>query len=490
MTPTLTLLDQSKLTESILYRNFRRGERLTGSNFDNNPSIRRGATSSARQYQVHVEQVRSRIVEFLRYRNQVRCRSIENNLYRVSSTLLFVPPTRRRLANYEIDPIPIPYCCYKPESSQDTMNPRLKRIAHLPSVECGEDSSLHVSARFSPSREVSPTFPNTSTVQDEAALLLSIAGICDREVKNTGFAAIFDEFPRFPALSGPRSSPQELSALKPRSEPVFALQEEPLKPCFQTIRSRSVSIDYPGLEVMDIDRTTSPLSLPDAQMNSFLTAAVLVSPITPHATAGPLPLRKQSLRRAKQARREPEIEEHEEEHLAPAVSSKDKKGKTLQPSPPKGVPIKTIGRKKFSWKCYPEVCHTQLSLALVSISRIQRTTYLHTFSPRFDSWNNSWLRIAKSIYDTRLSIIQSSRSNTTTALRMICSIWPLNMDTFLIRKNSPSSLFAIEFVATTSPMFNPPRSVACSWVMLHARPVSLTKTTLSAARTLYKYAYQ
>mmetsp|Transcript_35473 Transcript_35473/g.73877 ORF Transcript_35473/g.73877 Transcript_35473/m.73877 type:complete len:337 (-) Transcript_35473:335-1345(-) len=233
------------------------------------------------------------------------------------------------------------------------MNPRLKLIAHLPSVERGEDSSFHVCDDLHPTREISPTFSQSSSVKDEAALLLSIASICDREVKSTGFTAIFDDdFPKFPALSGSRgNSPKELSALQPRSELLLSLndQVDPEKPCFQAIRARTVSIDSPRMTGMDSDedRTISPL--PALEGSPFSPA--LVSPVTPHSVRQ-MPQRKQSQRRAKQTQREAEINEPEP---APSASSRDKKGRTLQPNPPRGVSIKTIGRKKFSWKCYPEL---------------------------------------------------------------------------------------------------------------------------------------
>lgn len=239
------------------------------------------------------------------------------------------------------------------------MNPRLKTIARLPTVEYVDDSSAgHVSSSAQSSREGSPVYtPKTSSVQDEAALLLSIAGICDREVKTTGFAAIFDEdFPRFPFLAGVNSR-NPSAALKPRSEPLFSKTEN--RNSFRpqdSIRARAVSIDSPALAAMNssnsklMDRTSSPLAL------SATDAPALVSPIAPHPIIGSLPPRKQSLRRAKQNKSkiaEPLVAV-EKQH--PPVSSKDKKGRTLQASPPKGVSIKMIGRKKFSWKCYPEVC--------------------------------------------------------------------------------------------------------------------------------------
>ncbi|KAL7566246.1 hypothetical protein ACA910_011309 [Epithemia clementina (nom. ined.)] len=227
------------------------------------------------------------------------------------------------------------------------MNPRLKCIARFPSMEREANSSFHVCDRSLPSRNGSPTSSEASTIEDEAALLLSISSICDREVKDKGFDALFDEMPRFPSL-GVHTGPGDLSPLKPRPE------AQHQNSGFQALRARSVSIDSPSLASTWVDRITSPVSLPASEtMNP---GPVLVSPLTPHSTVRRLPARKQSLRLAKQTRREPVskvAEKHRES--SSVVSAKSSKGRTLQSSPPKGVPIKKIGRKKFSWKCYPEL---------------------------------------------------------------------------------------------------------------------------------------
>lgn len=228
------------------------------------------------------------------------------------------------------------------------MNPRLKGIAHLSSVDCEEDSSSHVCDPSPRSRNGSPTSSEVSKIEDEAALLLSISSICDREVKDRGFDAIFDEMPRFPSLEGYGTYQEDLSALKPRSE----LHEE--STTFHNLRARAVSIDSPKLAAMNVDRTTSPVSLPTSEIMS--SEAVLVSPGTPHAGVRRMPARKQSLRLAKHTRRDLLVEESVKNPESNAnVSGKCTKGRTLQSVPLKGTPIKKIGRKKFSWKCYPEL---------------------------------------------------------------------------------------------------------------------------------------
>lgn len=223
----------------------------------------------------------------------------------------------------------------------------LKTIANLPSVESDEDSSIwHVS------RQRSPIFSRTSSVRDEAALLLSISSICDREVKSNGFSAIFDdEFPKFPLLSEAVLEPAENSTVKQPEESLLRKRQEPQKPCFQAIRARSVSIDSPGLKPREADRTISPVMATDVE--SMDSSPALVSPVT-HQSVRPIPRqRKQSLRLSRIARRQPEVmADIADEPPAPTSS---KKGRTIQASPPEGIPIKLIGRKKFSWKCYPEL---------------------------------------------------------------------------------------------------------------------------------------
>ena len=229
------------------------------------------------------------------------------------------------------------------------MNPRLKSIAHLPSVGCTDNSSFHVCDLSPGGRNGSPTFSESSTIENEAALLLSIANICDREVKDRGFDAIFEEMPQFPSLVGSNCDVEAQSPLKPRPELVH-LDEKIHQHAF---RARSVSIDSPRLEGLGLDRTTSPVSLPATKLSP---EPVLVSPVTPHAAVRRFPSRKQSIRLVRQTRRNSlDTEPEKDGQGASMVSSKNTKGRTLQASPPKGVPIKKIGRKKFSWKCYPEV---------------------------------------------------------------------------------------------------------------------------------------
>ena len=236
------------------------------------------------------------------------------------------------------------------------MNPRIKHIAFGSSPEVIP----------SVSEETLSQAPPAESLQDQAALLLSIADICNKEMKDSGISMLWSDaadedsalFPKFPSLTKP-SSPSEkedTSFLKPRSEVPRETTRYPLRP-------RAVSMDSGRLATTYIDDSddsedsdersvSSPVSF-STPMNSdppIVTPTTTVSLVTHRR----LPMRKHSSRLLKQAKREhrepstPKVER-------PPVSGKDKKGGKLQGIPPKGVSIKKIMRKKFSWKNYPEV---------------------------------------------------------------------------------------------------------------------------------------
>lgn len=234
------------------------------------------------------------------------------------------------------------------------MNPRIKHIA------------------FGSSQETTPTESNASfsvqhsaeTIRDDAALLLSIADICNKEMKDNGISSLWSDeahddsklFPEFPALNKPSSQTEESSFLKPRSEVLREPTRYPLRP-------RAVSMDSGRLASAIIDdgddsdgSDERSVSSPVAFTSPMNSDHPIVTPITTVALVSHrrLPMRKQSNRLLKQAKRE-HREQTTECAARPPVSGKDKKGKTLQGIPPKGVPIKKIMRKKFSWKNYPEV---------------------------------------------------------------------------------------------------------------------------------------
>ena len=185
----------------------------------------------------------------------------------------------------------------------------------------------------------STVFSQSASVRDQAALLLSIADIAKSEVRD--LSTLWDDkaegLPKFPLLSSDKSRNKH-KWFTPRAESLSELlasgatsnreNDDKYNP-----RIRTVSIDTPDATM----RTTSPLG----------PAPNLVSPV--HSpTNRRLPMRNKSLRLSKQAKRESVAE-------SKPYSSIQKKGKAIQGTPAKGVPIKKILRKKFSWKNYPEV---------------------------------------------------------------------------------------------------------------------------------------
>jgi hypothetical protein len=236
------------------------------------------------------------------------------------------------------------------------MNPRIKHIAF--------GSSLQVIPQASQAPVASQS---SETLHDEAALLLSIADICNKEMKDNGISMLWSDeaeddrtlFPKFPCLTKAVPPSEDPPFLKPRSELYSReINRHPRRP-------RAVSMDSGRLMSSIIDEeyisedsdersVSSPVSF-TSPMNSDKTTPI----VTPTTTVSivshrRLPMRKQSHRLLRQAKRE-HREETTEPVERPPVSGKDKKGKAVQGTPPKGVPIKKIMRKKFLWKNYPEL---------------------------------------------------------------------------------------------------------------------------------------
>lgn len=109
-------------------------------------------------------------------------------------------------------------------------------------------------------------------------------------------------------------------------------------------RIRTVSIDSP---------LNHGLSKQPEAIAMSLGNPAIVSPMGTPVGRG-RPVRKASLRLSHKAKREhlklPKIPQ-----LPPTTDAKEHKKKALQTSVAKGVPIKKILRKKFSWKNYPEL---------------------------------------------------------------------------------------------------------------------------------------
>jgi len=213
--------------------------------------------------------------------------------------------------------------------TSETMNPtRCKRF-----VLTGPPGTRTIS--IGSENEKASTFSQSTSVRDEAALLLSIADIAKSEIR--GGSTLWDDvdegLPKFPLLSSDRTS--HTKWFTPRAESLSMLLASGATSKLESednTRIRAVSIDAPVNTSM---RTASPLG----------PAPNLVSPM--HSpTNRRLPVRHKSLRLSKQAKRE---------CIEKPYSMVEKKGKALQGTPPKAVPTRKIGRKKFSWKNYPEL---------------------------------------------------------------------------------------------------------------------------------------
>lgn len=234
----------------------------------------------------------------------------------------------------------------------------------------------------------------------DAALLLSIADICKSEIKTGGLGNLWRDdltLPDFPCLLD-KSDKSSSKFLTPRTESLGDLiRTEDLYP---SNRIRAVSIDSPPflfednvkLAKVTKTRTESPFSEDATSEGSCDEANRALSPCTPLTplmiyTNRRLPLRKQSLRLSVRARKEHKAggsfttpitpvadhhEEEEEDELDVSPSPSSKRSKPLQGASPKGIPIKKIMRKKFSWKNYPEVRPYNLmqegSHALISLT--------------------------------------------------------------------------------------------------------------------------
>jgi hypothetical protein len=239
------------------------------------------------------------------------------------------------------------------------MNPKLNK--HFPRARTSEAGTLSIGGENDNAR-----FTKTS-VRDQAVLLLSIADIAKTEITNDGFSALWvddEDIPMFPKLSEPNVS--DFKWLTPRTETLKDLIVGAMNTSsdhYPSNRVRSVSIEYsPEQHSSLFERTTSPLSLGPPEGSSANIVSPGVSPLSNRR----LPFRKQSLRLSHKARKEhvhsssSPMSSDEEEGPARTVSFADtnsKKSKPLQPATAKGVIVKKILRKKFSWKNYPEVRH-------------------------------------------------------------------------------------------------------------------------------------
>jgi hypothetical protein len=237
------------------------------------------------------------------------------------------------------------------------MNPKLNK--HFPRPRAVELGAL------ANANDNDVRFTKTS-VRDQAVLLLSIADIAKTEINKDGLAALWvgDEgIPNFPMLTGPNVT-TDYKGLTPRPDTLCDLISTSASTSttgnsYHASRIRSVSIEYsPSNHALNTLRATSPLLLEPTDSTNLVSPGV--SPLSPRHRRLPTGARKQSLRLSHKARKEqlhPASPDSDVESSNRVVvfADNDKKGKPLQNETARGVIVKKILRKKFSWKNYPEV---------------------------------------------------------------------------------------------------------------------------------------
>lgn len=220
------------------------------------------------------------------------------------------------------------------------MNPKLCKRLGLPGA--------HAKAHFRiVSRGENDDYDKTPI--DEAVLLLSIADICNSEISHGGMHNLWREdltLPKFPYLSDDDEEQVKPKLFDRRQDSLQSFMTAPLavEELYPGIRIRSVSLDQ-GFKVNE--PTMSPgRALPEQPIP-------LVSPVTRSPAASrPRGPRRYGAVRAGKVRKECFPEPRP---LSPQEFPKSKRSKPLQAVPSKGFAGKKIGRKKFSWKNYPEV---------------------------------------------------------------------------------------------------------------------------------------
>lgn len=204
------------------------------------------------------------------------------------------------------------------------MNAKLLGRSNLPSLKCSQSCDSHISTHCS--------------LRDSAALLLSISDIAKSEIDTSGLSSLWDD---------------DVSCSPIREHPL-------LLPSFPFLGSDSEPKSTPGLLKLSRSSSSHPsrarsVSMDVQDWNEENEEGKNSSPRTSQ--------RKQSLRLSTKARKEYFSDSSDPSNPPPKRSrhrsiSLDlnlKKGKMLQGSPPTGVAIQMIKRKKFSWKNYPEV---------------------------------------------------------------------------------------------------------------------------------------
>jgi hypothetical protein len=204
---------------------------------------------------------------------------------------------------------------------------------------------------------------DTISVHDQAALLLSVAAIARSEItKNPLSLDRTSSLPLFPLLNRPSDD----NCVTPRQEFRLLMNETGVRcvnsPIGDITRARTVSIDSPFPM-----KSVKEDSLLNTEIRSFspmeTSVQGVITPVVSPVTYGRRPIRKHSLRLSAKTSDESitlkKLTTTTDDH-ANGVSLLLHSKKKLQGEPPKGIRIKKIMRRKFSWKNFPEVRFSKL----------------------------------------------------------------------------------------------------------------------------------
>ena len=250
------------------------------------------------------------------------------------------------------------------------------------------------SPRFEPRSVKSPSaLLSPTSIRDEAALLLSIAPICESEIREDGISFLWTDEEQAPAF------------------PLLVAHEDAYKKNQNLLAPRNVSMDFlPSDTAASRSRTTAELT-PAGKLRARAVSMDHQDNLLPDAVFRPL-----SPKNFKPARKFTSVQRnHRKSSLAlgeprsPVIHKENLS--TLQPDFPREALAKRVYRKKFSWKNYPEVSETERYSMHppYSFSNYSLTSFYPSSLKRF------WSRIEMNISNIRLSTTRYSRRTTTIA---------------------------------------------------------------------------
>ncbi|CAB9501474.1 expressed unknown protein [Seminavis robusta] len=277
------------------------------------------------------------------------------------------------------------------------MEPNISYVPPSPLDTMAAASAMRFAARsvsFGGESDLLPKKTSVASADDpsdarEAALLLSFTSIAENEIRSMGTSARLwddedlDNFPRLPSLDDGAPVAAGICSVNPSWTPL--VQPRLASPMMYESTSDDNSSDstYTGrdspivhqgtkgawkrLRAVSIDAPpeSPPVALKPGILSSIKasgrssTFANIVSPLSTPVLLKPskLPMRKAKLRQSQKAKRNKK--KPNTTPLAPPAkmeAAEDNKKRSLKPvAVPKGKTLKTILRKKFSWKNYPEL---------------------------------------------------------------------------------------------------------------------------------------